>query len=263
MNPCPTKVIGLGEIPAPVSSQWAVVSGYDPHPEYNFEPVNSEDAAEAKATFWGRLMIGLLSACFLVPGARALFSFLKQLFFGYDELSSLIAAGVKGLLFTVIGLAIAAVGYFGGKIDQHEKDIKQRYPNQPWKWRRTWASGSIHCDNKSSMLRLWFFALFWNGFSIPVAYIAVMTVLDSGDKLPLLMLIFTAAGLFILGMAIRATLRWFRFGRSIFHLGSPTGEIGGQLQGQIQLQTELKPLEAPELTLECVRRTNSRGDGDR
>jgi hypothetical protein len=56
---------------------------------------------------------------------------------------------------------------------------------------------------------------------------------DKGNKLAVLGLLFPAVGAGLLVWAVRATLRWRKFGSSTFEMTTLPGVIGGPLRGTI------------------------------
>ncbi len=65
--------------------------------------------------------------------------------------------------------------------------------------------------------------------------------------------LFELIGLGILIMALRETLAWLRFGRSVFELASIPGVIGGTLEGQIHTGIKNFPKKPVLVSLTCIR----------
>lgn len=128
------------------------------------------------------------------------------------------------------------------------------YPDEPWKWKKEWANGRIIGNSKQTMLYIWAFAICWNGFSIPLAYILIPRYLAQDNKLVYLILIFPLIGLFILWSAITTLLRWKRFGRSQFEMATVPGVIGGDLGGMVNTSVNIRPEGGFQLHLKCINR---------
>jgi hypothetical protein len=97
------------------------------------------------------------------------------------------------------------------------------------------------------------FAVTWNGLSWPLLTV-LPREMERGSAAVLLGLLFPLAGFGLLVWAVRATLRWRRFGASLFEMTSLPGVLGGELAGSLHAGAGL--LGARELLarLACIRR---------
>ena len=113
-------------------------------------------------------------------------------------------------------------------------------------------------SNRLSLSYIWFFAVFWNLISAPLVLMVLpREVLQNRNYPALLGLLFPLVGAGLLIWAIRATLRWKKFGTSILELETLPGVIGGHLKGILQTRTALLPEEGLSLKLTCINRTVS------
>lgn len=131
-------------------------------------------------------------------------------------------------------------------------------PGAPWTLRREWGEGRIPSSNRTAMLFWWAIALFWNLLSIPVCVLLIipnaMEEIAQGEfPLFLVFLVNLPIGLYLIFKAAAETLRYKRFGVSVFEMDSVPGVIGGQLRGVIQAPLETPPREEFKLTLSCQR----------
>jgi hypothetical protein len=108
-------------------------------------------------------------------------------------------------------------------------------------------------------LGLWLFAIVWNGISLPAAIAAWPRILD-GERPLFFVLLFPAAGLWLIGAAARRQIQRRKFGRVRFLPASVPGKIGGYLGGVIEVPARLEPEGDVRLSLSCVRR-EVRGSG--
>jgi hypothetical protein len=122
----------------------------------------------------------------------------------------------------------------------------------PWSVREEWARGLI--EKRPSFFTLaavWGFALFWNGFVVGMAALAM----DSGSAEPSAILLasspFLVVGLFLLLGVIKSTLRDLKFGASSFKMTKVPGVIGGHLEGIVHLSRSLSPEGPATLVLTC------------
>ena len=131
-------------------------------------------------------------------------------------------------------------------------------PEKPWLARKEWAEGRIVFSGKTSMFVLWLFALLWNLVTVPcciAVYPKASAAFFNGNWLPLVALVFPAAGLFVVVCAIVSTMRWRKYGSSVFQMASVPGVIGGQLAGVIRTAVKIRPEDSFELKLSCIKVT--------
>jgi hypothetical protein len=106
----------------------------------------------------------------------------------------------------------------------------------------------------------WAFAALWNVVSIPAATVAVRAAMGEGNRAALVALLFPAVGLGLLVWAVRATIRYRRFGISRFELTTLPAVVGHTLEGTVRTPSGLRPPEGFRLVLSCIRR-ETRGTG--
>jgi hypothetical protein len=169
------------------------------------------------------------------------------------------------LLFLVFALVFGGVGFgllylaYRAKISLEKRQaLEKRYPDTPWMWREDWAAGRITDSSKTEIVLAWSFALFVLLFSVPLVFAFRDEVLEKGNNLALLGLIFPIAGLGLLTWAIRATIRWKRFGVSTLQMTSLPGVVGGPVAGTIETGLRTIPENGFLITLRSIRRTRTR-----
>ncbi|MEE8349406.1 MAG: hypothetical protein V3R94_07540, partial [Acidobacteriota bacterium] len=96
---------------------------------------------------------------------------------------------------------------------------------------------------------------FWNLISAPLVILQFPEALRDEGPVALLILIFPLVGLFMLIWAIRATLRWKKFGESTLELQTLPGILGGDLRGTINTRIKGYPEDGFQLELTCVQRS--------
>lgn len=139
-----------------------------------------------------------------------------------------------------------------------EEARRAQFPDQPWKWKKEWQVPSLEAEGGSAAVGLWIFAIFWNAFSFPMAWI--ITHETHREKAANLVYIFPLVGLLMLWGAIYQTVRWRKFGRTRFVPSTMPGAIGGYLGGVIEVPARVLPEADARLVLKCVRR-ETRGTG--
>lgn len=164
-------------------------------------------------------------------------------------------------LWLIFALAFGGFGFgmllavrIGLKKMREDERLKIQYPDQPWMWKKDWITGRIRCATHVGVVSSWVFCLFWNLISAPVFWVIPREILEKGNRLALLALVFPFVGLWLLIVAIRQTLRWRKFGDSVLELSTLPGVIGAKLGGTIHARLSLRPQDKLTLTLSCVQR---------
>jgi len=202
-----------------------------------------------------RVFLAIFGAFFLLPGLGLLFfkalPNLPRLFSSHtlsgDEFESIIAAGIVGLLFSVIG---GGTVYWGLKKPSDDADLLDS--DTPWLGRKKWAADSLKDSFALTGGLIWGFAIFWNLITAP-ALLAFSDELNKGNQMIWFVLLFPLAGLYLIGMAIHKTLDWRRFGQMKVTLEPYPGAIGGDVAGTIHLSTPLPAGTPIKVSLDCVR----------
>ncbi|MCB1021913.1 MAG: hypothetical protein KDC27_18415, partial [Acidobacteria bacterium] len=202
------------------------------------------------------------AGCLMLFGLPFFLAGLLSLWAGYSEWSSgdpqenWWVALVVGSVFTLVGGGIMAGGYFGRGKMLSAAQAEQRHPEQPWMWRPDWAQGRVDSDAKGVMWFAWIFALFWNGISAIPLIVGWEELSDEPWTLALVAL-FPLIGVFLLVWAVRATLRYRKFGVSRFELSTLPGVIGGRLAGRIETRLPEPPAAGVRLSLDSIRMVRS------
>ena len=180
------------------------------------------------------------------------------LFFAYTAASrggSQAAIGVTlGLFFACIGagLIVAAIG--GYRLLNQQNATRAANPDKPWLWRKDWAEARVKGGDPRSNITLWVFTAFWDFISAFVAFNVLPKLLQSGDPKALLVLIFPLAGVIVTTVAVRGTLRIWRYGRTAFWCDSIPFSPGGRVKGIIHLKLPTATPHGIDLRLSCKRR---------
>lgn len=161
---------------------------------------------------------------------------------------------IFGITFGGVGLGGIVAAFKGRKKMAELEAIKARHPAAPWLWRQDWATGRIEDANRATMGFTWVFAGFWNLVSAPAAYFGVREALEKGNNAALLALLFPLLGLGLLVWAVRATIRFERFGVSRLDLATKPAAVGHSLAGTVQAPVGLTPADGFRVLLTCIRR---------
>jgi hypothetical protein len=142
-----------------------------------------------------------------------------------------------------------------------QEELKAKFPTEPWRWRKDWNSGKIDDCSTQTVWLAWIFAGFWSLVSFPLGLVAVRAAWQRNNPAIYLALLFPAIGVGLLIWALRATLRYKRFGVSHLELAAIPAVIGHSLEGIVRASTTLQPAGGFRAGLSCVRRVVS-GTGD-
>lgn len=200
------------------------------------------------------LFLAIFGAFFLLPGLGLLFfkaiPNLPRLFssqtLSSDDFEAIVAAGIVGLLFSLVG---GGTVYWGLKKPSDDADLLDS--DTPWLGRKKWAADSLKDSFALTGGLIWGFAIFWNLITAPALF-AFTDELGKGNQMIWFVLLFPLAGLYLIGMAIHKTLDWRRFGQMEVRLEPYPGAIGGDVAGTIHLATPLPAGTPIKVSLDCV-----------
>lgn len=121
--------------------------------------------------------------------------------------------------------------------------------DEPWLRNDDWQTATVRSSSKSTMWSAWIFAGFWNAISAPLPFIMVGEIVDKGNWIGLLALLFPLIGIGLAIWAIRRTLEWHRFGPAPVVLDPFPGSIGGHVGGTMDLRLPFDPAARFRVTL--------------
>jgi hypothetical protein len=184
---------------------------------------------------------------------------LVMIYAGIRELlSGNYAAGFAALAFGTVFGGFASL-FIWGALRGHSKgrQIKQaRASQEPWQRREDWARGQILCFDRKALVLTWTASIGLLALLFPLVP-EVREKWAAGEHAIIVALLFPSAGVVLLIRAIYLTLRWKRFGESVFRMLSIPGVIGGNLDGVIQVGAKVRPQEGFALRLHCTRRVTA------
>jgi hypothetical protein len=95
------------------------------------------------------------------------------------------------------------------------KQLKENYPDEPWRWKPEWNDGEIKGSSKAEAILLTVMALAGLGLSSP-AVLAIPEELKRGNYPILLALLFWVVGGGLLWVAAKRARQWLKFGTLVF-----------------------------------------------
>ena len=189
------------------------------------------------------------------------------LFAVVQGIKKLIAGQAKdGLMLCLFGLVFSSVGFglmfgaiWGRKKLRQTAELQARNPDKPWLLRPDWAAGKI----KSTFTAPIGFLLLWSFLALAMtapALLAIPVELKKGNHLVLVVLLFPAVALSLLGYSFVKWRSRRRFGDCFFEPAQIPAPLGGTLEGMIVTGTRLQLEQALHLKISCIRRTASGED---
>ncbi len=177
---------------------------------------------------------------------------------GSGDTERLMLLAVFCLVFGGAGVGMIWGDRYGRIRQAREESLKRLHPDEPWRWNPDWADGRIRGGNRALMFVVWGLALIWNLLSAPMLT-QLPAEFAQGNYGALFGLLFPLAGIGLLTWAVRATLRYRRFGSSEFRMDTIPGSIGGTLAGRIETGMKSQPDGTVTLKLTSVHRHQSKG----
>ncbi len=161
---------------------------------------------------------------------------------------------VGGILFAGVGVILLSQSRGWAKALATERRLKRRFPNEPWRWRKEWAEGSIESVDRATARHAIAIAFVVNLFTLPAAT-AVATGISEGDLVIVaILLMFAAVGLWLAVWAARSSLILRRFKGTTLVLEQLPIEPGTMLRGTVRVAAGV-PVDAElKVRLSCVRK---------
>jgi len=165
-------------------------------------------------------------------------------------------------IFIAVGTGIVFAGIYGGRKANQLAAFKQTNPDSPWLWREDWAASRAESKNRNTVIGLWIAAIFWNAVSTTVAALVAPPLLQKSDLKAALPLVFCLIGAILFIVAVRASIRLERFGKTYFEFASLPFAPGRRFKGTIHLRFNTTAAHGIDLRLSCVRQIVTRSGND-
>jgi hypothetical protein len=188
---------------------------------------------------------------FVGMGLFAAFTFLHA---ANQPLPSRIGAAVFASVFTIVGGGLIFGSFYGYSRMKKQSEIELAHPGSPWLWRPDWAAGRVESKNKAGAIGWWVAAVLVNMISLPASMAGISQGLSTQDPKFIFPVALELIGLIVLFGAIRATIRFERFGKTYFEMTSLPFSPGSRLAGAIHLQLNTDATHGVDLKLACIRR---------
>jgi hypothetical protein len=167
--------------------------------------------------------------------------------------------GIFALVFGGVGFGLLFGARYAAKKMAAEQKLKQRFPNEPWRWKPEWANGRIAASTRAGAYVAIVLAVLWNSISLPAALIVPGEV-AAGNNAAAIALLFPLIGVGLAAWAVRAWLQLKRFKIPTLVLQRLPVALGGRLKGTVRVESEVPVTTDFGLELECVE-TRTVGSG--
>jgi hypothetical protein len=167
--------------------------------------------------------------------------------------------GLFAIVFGGVGFGLLFGARYAAKKMAAEEKLRQRFPDEPWRWRPEWANGRIAGSARAAAYVAIAFAVLWNLISLPAALV-VPGAIAEGNTAAAFALLFPLIGIGLAAWAVRAWLQLKRFKGATFVLQRMPVALGGRLKGTIRVEAEVPVATDFALELECME-TRTRGSG--
>ena len=178
-----------------------------------------------------------------------------------QPLATRIGAAIFASAFTIIGGGLIFGSLYGYSRQKDQAARELANPSSPWLWRGDWAASRVESKNKSKALGWWVGAVLVNMLTLPASLGGISQGLKTQDPRYILPAGFELIGLIVLFGAIRATVRFERFGKTYLEMNSLPFYPGGHAVGTIHVQLGTDAVHGVDLKLSCIRRLVT-GSGD-
>ncbi|MEO5716268.1 MAG: DUF3592 domain-containing protein [Luteolibacter sp.] len=168
---------------------------------------------------------------------------------------------VFALTFPAIGTGLLFAGLLGIRETKTESRLREKYPDQPWKWKAAWAGPAI--SEEGSLGRKVLFAYtFWFWLVVlPLLASVIMTGVFPQNPSSAFLIAFPLIGIAPTWFALRGIRRQRAIGKTSLELKKWPASPGGVLLGSILIEKHLPSRGNAQATIEC-RKSITRGSGE-
>lgn len=132
--------------------------------------------------------------------------------------------------------------------------IEQRVANN-----KCWAKGAIPSSGKGVVYLLWVATIVLN-FMSTIPFVRSLVIADATTPQRVILGVFSIFGIAVAVFAVRATIRWYRFGQSLCCIETKAGVLGQSISGKIRTQNQIAAEGDFKVRIQCIE-TYSTGSG--
>ena len=198
----------------------------------------------------GPVFLSVFGLPFLGMGLFAAYTFLNA---PNQPLPARIGGAIFASVFAMIGGGLIFGSLYGYSLQKEQARRESANPASPWLWRQDWAASRVESKNKSSAIGWWVAAVLVNMLLLPVSLGSISKGLSTQDPTYIIPAALGLMGLLVLFGAIRATIRFKRFGKTYFEMASLPFSPGSRLAGAIHIHLDTDVRHGVDLKLWCTR----------
>jgi hypothetical protein len=169
---------------------------------------------------------------------------------------------IFALTFPAVGVGLVVGGIIGGRATKRQAVLTAAHPQEPWKWKESWAGAAIpeQAGRLGSAFDLY---TLWSALVIfPLIGAAAVSGAFGTDKWAWVLGIFGVIWCVPAGFTLKRIRKRRVVGKTELVLSEMPAWPGGRLAGNIVLERPVPALDNPELVLTCEKlTTRSTGDG--
>jgi hypothetical protein len=151
---------------------------------------------------------------------------------------------IAAILTTLMGAVIGAIGFGFFYLryvkqtfwEAQKKKLEARYPGQPWMLRKDWAARRVVYTELGLVIFLWVWSIAWCGavsFIARVNHDKIARALAESYWNYLFFIVFVGGGIIGLWLAVGASLRFWRYGRSVLRIETLPAFVGHRFRGTV------------------------------
>ena len=169
---------------------------------------------------------------------------------------------IFALTFPAVGAGLVLGSLFAMRITKREAALRERHPDEPWKWKAAWAESSIPESATPWNTALYLYTL-WSGLVIvPLILTTALSGAFQKEGTSWLVLIFAALWAIPVWFTSQRLRHRSAVGVTRFEAQESPAWPGGTLHGAILLDKPPPPRALAEVSLVCEKRvTRKSGDG--
>ena len=161
---------------------------------------------------------------------------------------------IFALTFPAIGFGLVVGGLVATQAAKEDKQRQDRFPDQPWKWRKAWSSDKIPDSTRIWQRPIDIYTV-WSALTIaPLIVATAMSGAFQRDWYAWLLVILIALWLVPASISLRGIRKRLAIGRAYFQSDEPYVAPGNVLSGMIHFQREWAMPERASVQLVCEKK---------
>ena len=120
-------------------------------------------------------------------------------------------------------------------------------------------ANTVKSNANSHLVEIWVLSLFWNALIFPFIFLGYeklgyenLLKMASESLLFYIFVIFVIVAIYSFYAAIRDTVAWFKFGKSVLILNALPAQLGTKIKGYIDIKTEHDQKNRVTISLDCI-----------